>query len=328
MWLPGYKQRIRDFLCFLVCTILCTCCSGCQNQIPTSQTEKISVVTTIFPAFDFAREIAGEYADVSMLLHPGTESHSYEPSPADIIAVENCDIFIYNGGESDAWVETMLENIDTSDCIVLPMMESVELMEEEHTEGDSHHHHEDGHTAEYDEHIWTSPKNAVKIVGNIREALMKVDPGHREYYQDRFSNYSAKLRELDKEFEEIVATGKLQTIVFGDRFPFRYFAETYGLKYRAAFPGCSAETEPSAKTVAYLIDKIKQEGIPNIFYIEFSNQRLAKVIQEETGAEPLLFHSCHNVSKEEMESGYTYLSLMWENARNLKEALQSETHGM
>ena len=322
--MQGTKRRQR-ILCSFLCFILIVCCSGCQTQQDFPDSPKLSIVTTIFPAFDFARQIAGEHANVSMLLRPGTESHSFEPSPADIIAVENCDIFIYNGGESDAWVETMLKNIDTSDCLVIAMINSVPLLEEEHQHEE--HHHENGHTAAYDEHIWTSPKNAVKIALDITKALLQKDAQHQDEYQKNFLNYKNELAELDGKFERIVDSARYHTMIFGDRFPFQYFAKAYGLEYRAAFPGCSAETEPSAKTVAYLIDKIRVDEIPCIFYIEFSNQRLVKVMEEETGAKPLLFHSCHNVSKEEMEAGCTYLSLMQENAERLKEALASEVTG-
>lgn len=317
-------KRILAILWMVVCLVL----SGC-GEILTESEKPLSVVTTVFPPYDFARAIAGENAEISMLLKPGTESHSYEPSPQDILLVESCDLFIYNGGESDIWVETILETMDNSNLRIIRMMDCTENLSEEHVEGmqtahtHDHEHEEEFHPEldEYDEHVWTSPVNAVAISNAIADALISIDPKHQEDYRNNAKTYQNALTSLDKTFRTIVSQGKTDLILFGDRFPFRYFAEEYGLTYRAAFPGCSAESEPSAKTVAYLIDKVKEEGLSHIFYIEFSNQRIARAIQEETGAVPLLFHSCHNISKDEMERGITYLDLMEQNAENLKEAL-------
>lgn len=329
------KQAFR-IVSVMVAAVLLMVCVGCTPDAPQSD-GKLKIVTTIFPPYDFAKAVTGDCAEVSMLLKPGTESHSYEPSPADIILVESCDIFIYNGGESDVWVESLLSTLDTSKVRVLKMMDCVEALEEEtvegmHTLGHNHNHEEDEHhheedfqpdTAEYDEHIWTSPQNAIQITKKIAETVISADEAHAETYRSRTESYIASLQELDAAFREAVSGGCRRTVIFGDRFPFRYLAQEYGLTYRAAFPGCSAESEPGAKTVAYLIDKVREEQIPNIFYIEFSNQKIANTIQEETGAVPLRFHSCHNLSKDEMERGETYLSLMTQNAENLKEALQS-----
>ncbi|MEE1014327.1 MAG: metal ABC transporter substrate-binding protein [Clostridia bacterium] len=337
-------------LCMIGSFLLCTGCAG--NTAHRVDDGVLRIVTTIFPPYDFAREITGGKAELHMLLKPGTESHSYEPSPADILLVESCDLFIYNGGESDTWVEDLLATIDTSHLQVLKMMDCVDMLEEEAVEGmqavhshnhgeectDEHHHHEDEEThdeehrhgeeeefhpevAEYDEHVWTSPVNAMKITAAIAATVAEIDNENAEFYRANAENYQARLGQLHQEFQRIVAEGKRDTFIFGDRFPFRYFAEEYGLTYRAAFPGCSAESEPGAKTVAYLIDKVRQEKIPNIFYIEFSNQKIALTIQEETGAKPLMFHSCHNLSADEMAQGITYLMLMEQNAENLKEAL-------
>ena len=284
--------------------------AGCQK--PVKDTEKLKVVTTLFPPYDFAREIAGDRAEITLLLKPGTESHSYEPSPADILLIDSCDLFIYNGGESDTWVDGLLATIDTSDVRILRMMDCVDVLTEESAEG-HHHHEEESHSHGYDEHIWTSPNNAMKITQSIAEAMKTIDPENGEYYQANTDDYLDKLSQLDEDFAEIVQNGVRDELIFGDRFPFRYFAEEYGLSYRAAFPGCSAASEPGAKTVASLIDVVREEEIPVLFYIEFSNQKIAKTIAEETGAKPLLFHSCHNVSPEEMEEGVSYLKLMEQN---------------
>lgn len=326
-------QRNVRFICLFVLLGFSLLFSGCvQNDVSDAvQTpdKPLTVVTTIFPPYDFARQISGGAAQVSMLLKPGMESHSYEPSPADIISIESCDLFIYNGGESDTWIDDLLGTLDTSGFTVIKMMDCVETLEEQTVEGmQGAHDHEgdeeqdhEGETAEYDEHVWTAPENTVKITQVIAEQMMRLDPENRSLYEENMKTYVSKLQNLDAIFREITQNAKRRILLFGDRFPFRYFAEAYDLDYRAAFPGCSAESEPGAKTVAYLIDKVREENAPNIFYVEFSNQKIARAIQEETGAVPLLFHSCHNLSKDEMEQGLTYLDLMQKNAANLKEAL-------
>lgn len=306
--------------------------TGCNRDISTAENGKIRVVTTIFPPYDFVREIAGDKVEVSMLLKPGMESHSFEPSPADIIAIENCDLFIYNGGESDAWVETILNSVKKDGLCALKMVDCVDVLHEEKVEGmeGAHlHHHEpeeehsgEGEPTGYDEHVWTSPLNAVLISRRITENLSEVDPANKQVYEDNLKEYEKKLTELHNTFLDITEKSEKKIMIFGDRFPFRYFADCYGLEYRAAFPGCNAQTEPSAKTVAYLIDRINRNDISKIFYIEFSNMKIAKTIQEETGAEPLLFHSCHNLSESEREQGMNYIELMKNNAENLREALK------
>ena len=324
------KYSIKISILVISFLFLLTALTGCVNNITLNQDDKINVVTTIFPPYDFVREISGDNVRVSMLLKPGMESHSYEPSPADIIAIENCDLFIYNGGESDAWVDTILDTIKKDKIKVIKMVDCVDMLEEEHVdgmEGTHRHEHEHEHSCEgepigYDEHIWTSPLNAIKISERISSTLVGIDPANKEVYENNLERYKEELTSLHKKFLNIVEEAQRNIIVFGDRFPFRYFAQCYSLEYRAAFPGCSAQTEPSAKTVAYLIDRIREDEIPNIFYIEFSNMKIAKTIQEETGAEPLMFHSCHNLSKDERDEGLSYLDIMNRNAENLREALR------
>lgn len=316
--------------------------TGCGPQAaetPPEAPDRVQIVATIFPLYDFARQVAGDAADVTMLLPPGTESHSYDPSPQDILKVQNCDLFLYIGGESDAWLGEVLEAMDKPEHGVLRLMDTVDTLEEEVVEGmeaaaaEKDHAHTDpargegtadgaAETApEYDEHIWTSPKNALEMVGAIRDDLCALDEANAETYRANAAAYGETLEELDAAFEAVVEAGKRREVLFGDRFPFRYFAEAYGLTYWAAFPGCSAETEPSAATVAYLIDKIKTDGLPVVFYLEFSNRKVADILAESTGAKPLLFHSCHTVTKEAFDNGVTYTDLMEQNLKNLEEAL-------
>ena len=253
-----------------------------------------------------------------MLLSPGAESHSYEPTPQDIIKIQKSDLFIYVGGEGDVWVDTIVDSM-SKPLNSLTLMSCVDTVEEELVDGMQKE--EESDEPELDEHVWTSPKNAVKMVNAISDELCKLDNEHADIYKKNTSEYTRKLQELDKRFEDIVANGKRDTVVFGDRFPFRYFADAYKLKYFAAFPGCSTDTEPSAATIAFLIDKVKEEKIPAVFSIEFSNQKVSKTISEATGANILELHSCHNVASEDFKSGISYFDVMSRNADALEEAL-------
>lgn len=467
-----------------------------------NEEDKISIVSSIFPGYDFARAVAGDNAEITMLLPPGSESHSYDPTPKDIIEIQNCDIFIYVGGESDEWVARILSSIDTSNMQVIAMMDLVETVEEEIVEGmqeDAHDHshssgvfeddevenrtlsdwagdwqsvypylldgtlapvmehkaeesedktaqdyydyyevgyatdverivitdnsltfyqngeastatyeykgyeiltyesgnkgvryqfeatgetngapryiqfsdHEIGPTeaehfhlywgddsfeallselenwptyypsaldadgildemlghdhseeeVELDEHVWTSPINAITIVEGIRNAISTIDATNTDTYNTNAAAYITQLEELDAAFREVVANATYHTLIFGDRFPFRYFVDEYGLDYYAAFPGCSSETEPSAQTVAFLINKVNDEGIPAVFHIELSNEKVADTICESTGAQKLQLHSCHNVTRDQMNEGVTYIDLMQQNVEALRQAL-------
>lgn len=309
--------------------------SGCgATGVMDAKEKKISVVTTIFPQYDFTRQIAGEHADLKMLLSPGMESHSYEPTPQDIKAVGSCDIFIYVGGIGERWVDNILSSIDRDDMTVIALMDCVEPLEEELQEGmqddpgshDVDSHEEDprlsghGHK-EYDEHVWTSPENAKLIVRAISDALIEKDPSNASVYRENTQAYLQKLDELDGELKSIVENGRRKTIVVGDRFPFRYLADAYGIEYYAAFPGCASEAEPSAATIAFLAGVIEREDIPVVFCLELSNGKIADTLCESTGAEKLTLHSCHNVTKDDFEKGLTYLDLMYQNAQALKKAL-------
>ncbi|MDD6040539.1 MAG: metal ABC transporter substrate-binding protein [Clostridia bacterium] len=322
---------MNRILFLLLCLMLCFPTPSSAEEVP------LSIIATNFPAFDFARSLAGSTADVQMLLPPGSESHSYEPTPQDIIAIQSCDLFIYTGGESDSWIESILASMGSSAPQTFRMSDQVTLLASEtttsmeHSHGHEHdelwqcsdpeHIHEEGHIHEMDEHVWTSPKNAMRITAALKDMLCLLNPVAESVYNANFAAYQAELARLDSAFEEIVASGKRDLILFGDRFPLRYFADAYHLRYDAAFPGCSEDSEPSVRTVISLVDTIRREQIPVVFYIEFSSRRTADILAEETGAKPLLFHSCHNVSAGEMQDGATYLSLMWHNTEALKEAL-------
>jgi zinc transport system substrate-binding protein len=294
-------------------------CKQNKNAVMRNANGKINVTVTNFPPYDFVRQIAGDRVNLTMLLPPAAESHSFEPSPKDIITIQNSDIFIYAGGESDSWADRILESVNADKMKILAMINTVDAVEEEIVEG-MEEEDEEEETA-YDEHVWTSPQNAILIVNAITELLCETDSTNAAFFRQNAQNYTNQLYELDKQFQSAVNGAKRKVIVFADRFPFRYFADAYGLSYFAAFPGCSTETEPSAATVAFLIKKIRDEKIPIVFHIELSNERMADTISWETGAKKLLLHACHNITKRDFEAGLGYLDFMRRNVENLREAL-------
>ncbi len=488
---------------FISMLFACLFCAVLLHGVPVNaqaEEKKLSVVSTIFPFYDFVRQIAGDHVELTMLLPPGTESHSFEPKPQDIIAIQKADVFLYVGGETDKWVARILESMDTSGITIMSALSMVEAVEEEIVPGmeDDHEHGEidpehvaerpltnwdgawasiaplldtgtlgeyvahlaedggitedeaianqakkwrselgafaldngtlriegvgealydaagykviesdhgvsvwyqyeitepvdglpgylmindhgaedkaiteseetahfhlkygdegfdalyaaenwspmffaadaegdaiqdallgHGHSheeaAELDEHVWTSPKNAQIIVTQIAETLAEMDSANAETYRANAAAYNEELAELDAAFQLAVDEGVRKTIVFGDRFPFRYLADAYGLTYYAAFPGCATETEASASTIKFLIDTVRQENIPAVFHIELSNEKIADALCESTGAKKLAMHSCHNVTRDDFAKGVGYLELMWRNAESLREALQ------
>lgn len=308
-------------LCFILTLgLLAGCARSADNK-----NNKINVVATIFPQYDFTRQLAKDKVNLSLLIPPGGEAHTYEPTPQDMITIQNADIFIYVGGENDTWLDGILENINTENMTILKLLDCVDTLEEEVVEGmqapgeGGHDHGEDEEEA--DEHVWTSPVNASKIAAEIARALEEKDPENASFYIENLKQYQAELTDLDNAFRGLAERAKSKELIFGDRFPLRYFAEEYGFTYFAAFPGCSAESEPSAKTIAFLIDKAKADDVKTIFYIEFSNHQAADTIAQAVGASTALFHSCHNVTTDEMEQGVTYLSLMRQNLKTLEMAL-------
>ena len=311
-------KRLLPLLCALLLL------SACGPALP-EETDQLQIAAAVFPAYDFARAAAGGRADVTLLLPPGAESHSYEPTPADILRVQSCDLFIYLGGESDAWVDAILSAIEP-EGEALRMIDCVDLLEEETVEGmqggHEHEHEEDhGHLGEVvgmDEHVWTDPRNAAAITRTIGERLSALDPANAEAYAAGAEGYARELEALDRDFAAFFDGRADRTIVFGDRFPLLYFADAYDLDYYAAFPGCGAQTEPSAATVAFLTEKVREERLPAVWYIEFSNHLVADSIAEAAGVETAQFHTCHNVSRADLEAGATYVSLMRDNLEALK----------
>nr|WP_027871488.1 metal ABC transporter substrate-binding protein [[Eubacterium] cellulosolvens] len=317
--------------------------------------KRLSIVCTNFPEYDFARAITGDDADVTMLLKPGAESHSFEPNPKQIIEIQDSDLFVYVGGDSDEWVEDILGSMDQSKMHTFKLMDQVQTVEEELVEGmepedeeedeageavkassgeeavksasaedaessDAAEDEEEG--PEMDEHVWTSPKNAEAIVDSMADELGKLDPAHKESFRKNADAYIEEIDRVDGELKAVVDNAKRKEIIVADRFPFRYFCEEFGLTYYAAFPGCSTDTQPSAKTVAFLTDKVVKDEIPVVFHIELSNGQMAESISKDTGAKVCELNAVHNVSDQDFKDGATYVSLMRKNIDVLKEALQ------
>ena len=276
---------------------------------------RLNVVAANFPCYDFARQVVGERGDVSLLIKPGVEVHSYEPSPADIVAIGEADLFVYIGGEGDAWAEGILAGFDDGGPARLRMMDAVTPLEEEEPDG----HHD---APEYDEHIWTSPKNAVAMVSALAEALGAIDPENAAAYADAAGEYIGQIDEIDRAFAGAVENGARPELVFADRFPFLYFTREYGLDYVAAFPSCTADTEPTPQTMLALIQRVAQDGIPAVYTIELSTGAVAKTVAEETGAKILTLHSLQTVTQEEFDAGESYVSIMWRNVDAVREGLE------
>ena len=277
--------------------------------------ERLNIVCTDFPCFDFARQVAGDRADVAMLLKPGVEPHAFEPTPADILSIGEADLFVYIGGESDAWADGILSGFDGADApAILRMMACVSDPVEE-----AGHDHDDG--PEYDEHIWTAPENAARMVRAVADALAALDGAHAQYYADNADAYCAQIDEIDAQIREIVEGAARRELVFADRFPFAYFTRAYGLDHLAAFSSCTADTEPSAQIVMALIQKVVEDRIPAVYTIEMSTQAIARTVAEETGAQILTLHSMQTVTQKEYEDGASWVSIMRDNVEALRKGL-------
>lgn len=295
--------------------------------------KKLNIVTTIFPEYDWTRAILGDRADdvnLTMLLDNGTDLHSFQPAVKDIMKVSSCDLLIYVGGESDQWIEDALESAQNKDMKTINLMEVLgdSIKEEETVEGmqesEHDHDHEDEEEKEYDEHVWTSMRNAEVICDAIAATLEEMDPENKEIYQSNAETYKEKLSALDEEYQETVDSAKQKTLIFADRFPFRYLVDDYGLNYYAAFSGCSAESEASFKTVTFLAGKVDELGVKSVLTMEKSDDRIAQTVIENTKAKDqkiLQLNSMQSITSEEIADGATYLSVMEDNLGVLKEAL-------
>lgn len=315
--------------------------AGCGKQNDTNKTDKLSIVTTIFPEYDWVREILGDKADnaeITMLLDNGVDLHSYQPTADDIVKISDCDLFIYVGGESDGWVEDALRNAANRNMKVINLLEIlgdsvkteeiVEGMQEEHEHEDAHAHddaEEHEHEEEADEHVWLSLKNAKMLVRVISKALQELDPDNKDIYAANADAYVKKLSALDADYQAAVDAASNKTILFGDRFPFRYLVDDYGLRYYAAFAGCSAETEAGFETISFLAKRVDEWKLPCVLTIEGAQHKIAETIVRNTtmkNQKVLTMDSMQSTTTQDVKNGTTYLSVMEKNLSVLKEALR------
>ena len=314
--------------------------AGCGKQNDTNKTDKLSIVTTIFPEYDWVRAVLGDKADnaeVTMLLDNGIDLHSYQPTADDIVKISDCDLFLYVGGESDGWVDDALKNATNKNMKVINLLDVLgdSVKTEEVVEGmqETEHDHDHDHSKEVstfedeeekDEHVWLSLKNAEVLVNAISKSLQELDPDNKDTYAANAAAYIEKLSALDGEYQAAVDAATYKTVVFGDRFPFRYLVDDYGLSYYAAFVGCSAETEASFETVSFLAKKVDELKLPCVLTIEGAQHKIAETIVQNTAEKNqkvLTMDSLQSTSSKDVANGTTYLSVMEKNLSVLKEAL-------
>lgn len=300
-----------------------------KNNISTitpTKKEKITIVASLFPQYDFARQIVGDRANVSLLLPPGVESHSYDPTPADIININKSDLFIYTGKYGESWTDKVIRSLDNKNLNILDVSKNVRLLKEDDDHYDDYDDYYDDddyyrHDHKYDPHIWTDPNNAIIMVDNILNDLLLIDPKNGDFYTQNANKYKLELQSLDKEIRNVVRNGRRDEIFFGGKNPFTYFLERYDIDHESAYESCSTQGDPSPRTISHIISEMREDRVPVIYYEELANPKVAKSISDATGAEMLLFHSAHNLSKKDFESGVTYLSIMKQNLQNLKKGL-------
>lgn len=311
-------QRVIKTISLLLCLALVFCFTGCKDGAQNEEkNEKLSIVCTLFPQYDFTRQLVGDKAEVTLLLTPGTDSHSYDPSPVDMVKINESDLFIYTGQLMEGWAAEVVGSLDES-VAVLSLSESKRL--HENTDDFSSHIEED-HDHSADPHIWTSPVNAMLIVQEICDKICEIDPENEAFYRGNEEEYLNRLNELDSTIRAVTDKAENKTVVMCDRFALVYFCEEYGLDYIAAFDACTSNTEPSPAVIVEITKAVNDKKIPAVFCAELSNRKVAQAVSAQTGAEVLELHSCHNLSADDFNAGETYLSLMYRNATNLSIAL-------
>ncbi len=303
----GVWGKMKKFLSFalILCLLfsLCACKDGDSTK---KDGDKISVVTTIYPLYDFVRAVAGDRADIKLLIAPATEVHSYDPSPSDIAAIYDCDLFVYIGGESDGWVDRVLGDINV---VSLKMLNTVPLIAEEGEHG-------------FDEHIWTSPENAVSMVNTVCENLCEVSDENADFFRENCKKYTDAIRGVQSDIRDAVQQNENKFILVADRFPFRYFTEEFGIGYKAAFGGCATSSDISLKVMGELTKTVKDRGVSAAYYTEMSNRTVADALAEETGVALYELHSAHNVTADDFAAGVTYVDIMKRNLNALLKGMK------
>ncbi|MBR2523747.1 MAG: zinc ABC transporter substrate-binding protein [Clostridiales bacterium] len=320
-------KRLAAFT--LAFIMLAGACAGCR--VPGQDNGSKKIVTTIFPEYDWVREILGDNPagiELTMLLDSGTDLHSYQPTVDDLVSISTCDMFVYVGGESDGWVDDALKDKTNQDMIVIDLLEELgdRVVEEEEVEGMEHEHDHDHEEeeAEYDEHVWLSLRNASSLCESIATGIKAMDPDNASVYDANLAAYKDKLAALDEMYTQAVESGTKDTLVFGDRFPFRYLVDDYGINYYAAFSGCSAESEASFETVVFLAGKADELGVDYILKIESGDGRIAQSIidnSSNTGRQILTLDSIQQVTSSDVDAGVTYYSIMEKNLETVRQAL-------
>ncbi len=327
-------KRIR-LLALVLASVLCLASAAAPAEA--EEGKKLNIVTTIFPVYDWILQAAGgaDHAEITLLLDSGVDLHSYQPTASDMLKIASCDVFVYVGGESDKWVEDALKGSVNPGRVVISLLDALgeDVRTEELVEGMEHHGHEEDGNAdedhdheeeEADEHVWLSLRNAQKLTSAIAARLAEADPDHAEAYTANAAAYCERLAALDAQYAEVAGTSAYKTLLFGDRFPFRYLADDYGLAYYAAFSGCSAETEASFQTIVFLAQKMDELGLPAVLTIEGTSREIAETVIRTTSGKNqkiLTLDSMQSVTAADMQAGASYLSIMEKNLEVLREAL-------
>lgn len=293
---------------------------GCNSNNSDKDNDKLQIITTLFPQYDFAKQIVKDKGDVSLLLPPGVEAHSYEPTPQDVVKIRNADVFIYTSEYMEPWAVKMVADIGSEDLKVINLSEGLTLIETDDYEDDDHHPEADGK----DPHTWLDPVYAQQMVKNISDGLVEIDEPNKEYYTNNSATYIEELKDLDQSFVDTFNKVKTKTIIYGGHFAFGYFTNRYGLEHISPYSGFSPNAEPTPNRIVELIKTLETSDIKVIYYEELVDPKVATIISEQTGAKMLLLHGAHNISKEELASDITYVEIMYENLEKLKEGLGYE----
>jgi len=315
-------SKVILLLCIAV--MVCVLFTSCGKKEKASSEGKMTIITSLFPLYDFARNIGGDKVDVSLLLPPGVEAHAFEPRPADIVRINRADMFIYTGKIMEPWVDEIVKSVTSSKLLIVDSSEGVRLISQLEEFPDEDEHAEHRHGGAEDPHIWLDFSNAQKMVNNICEAMIKKDPQNKDFYLKNAADYNDRLSELDSEYKTVLAGCKQHTVVYGGHFAFGYMAKRYGMKFISAYRGFTPDAEPTPRNLAELVDKIKQLGVGYIYYEELISPKVAETLSEETDAMLLPLSSAHNVSKADLAEGAGFISIMKKNLGNLRMGLDCQ----
>lgn len=315
-------------LIILIIIVIGAICIFNKTSKAEKQEGKIDIITSIYPVYDFTKQVAGDKANVTMLLPTGVEIHDYEPTPQDIIEIKKSDLFLYLGKQLEPWGETITSGIDNQENIKdvsqgIQLLENEEFEKEYMSESGEEQAGHDEHE-KYDTHIWLDPSKSIEIVRNIEKELIQKDPENKSYYEKNAEEYISKLKKLDNDFQKTVKNAQKDEIAFGGPFSYAYFIKRYNIKFVTAYDSCGENGEPSVEKIFKVIQEIKKENLPVVFFKELSSGNIVKTISEETGAKAMEFNSVHTVTQKQLDDGETYLSIMYKNLENLKQAMQSE----